>query len=507
MKSALIIGAGIGGIATANILAKAGYKVTIVEQLAHAGGRAGQHKAEGFVFDSGPSWYLMPEVFEQYFSLLGEDVHKHLELIRLNPAYKVFFQNHDQAVTIHADYSKDSKVFEGIEPGSSKALRAYLDNAEDTYKTALKHFLYTNFSSVKSIINREVLAASPKMLRRALLPIDKYVSRYFTDSRLKQIMEYPMVFLGTSPYQAPSIYSLMSHMDFKQGVYYPKGGMYTVIQALVAIGKKSGVQYQFNAPVKSIDVASGVATGITLQDGTKMSADIVISNADMNFTETKLLAKKYRSLVANYWDKKQPSPSAILMYLGVKGSLPQLQHHNLLFTEDWYQNFKSIFADKTMPEPASMYVCKPSQTDKTVAPKGHENVFVLVPIPATLEISQQDTNGYAEKYLKQLSMMTGIEDLLDRIVYKKVIGPHDFHEQFNAWNGTALGLSHVLNQSALFRPKNVSNNVSNLYYVGASTMPGIGLPMCLISAQLVYKRLTADTSSGPLHHIEKVHHA
>jgi phytoene desaturase len=501
MSNIIVIGAGIGGLATANVLAKAGHHVTIYEKQPTPGGRAGQLKIDGFTFDTGPSWYLMPEVFDQYFALLGENIDDHLQLTRLDPAYKVFFES-NEPVTIHADIDRDSQTFEAIEQGAGRQLRSYLQASKQTYQAAIENFLYTNFAAKRKLLSPKVIKLLPSLARTAFQPIDRYVGSYFSDARLKQIMEYPMVFLGTSPYEAPALYSLMSHMDFNQGVFYPQGGLYEVIKALVKIGEKLGVQYEYNMPITKISTNKGSVSGVVFEDGVTASADIVISNADLHFTETQLLDKKDQTYPESYWQQKQAGPSALLLYLGIRGSLPELEHHNLLFVDDWQQNFASIFKTKQWPKPASIYVCKPSQTDATVAPAGHENVFVLVPAPAELGTSQADLARLADGYIDQLATMTGVTDLAERIVVKRMVGADDFAHDFNSWQGTALGLSHKLSQSALFRPANQSKRVSSLYYVGGNTVPGIGLPMCLIGAELVYKRLTGDTSSSSLKTLE-----
>lgn len=491
MKRVTIIGAGIGGLATANLLAAKGYTVDVYEQHDIPGGRAGTKQIKGFTFDTGPSWYLMPEVFERYYSLLNETLSEHLELVRLDPAYKVFFET-AEPVEIHADIDRDTQTFESIEPGAGAQLGRYLAKSEQIYKLALKHFLYTTFEKPLQLVKPEVIRHAPTMLRSALEPIDRYVSRYFSDQRLKQIVEYPMVFLGTSPYEAPSLYSLMSHMDFTQGVFYPQRGIYSIIDSLISISKKHGVTIHTDTPVASIDITNGVASGITLGDGSHVAADIVISNADLHFTETALIDRQHQSYPASYWERKQPSPSAILLYLGVRGELPQLQHHNLLFTSDWKTNFGDIFEKNTWPTPASMYICNPSKTDPSVAPQDQENLFVLIPGPARTDNSPEEIERLADEYLDQIAVMIDQPDLRERLVVKELMSPHDFEQRLGTWRGSALGMSHVLTQSAFFRPKNKSKKVSNLYYVGGNVAPGIGLPMCLIGAELVSDTIEKD---------------
>lgn len=486
-KHVVIIGAGIGGLATAALLAKDGYTVEIYESAHQTGGRAGQDKVAGFTFDTGPSWYLMPRVFERTFKLLGTSVERELDLIKLSPAYKVFFERHSP-LTITGDQATDMATFESIEPGAGNALRRYITEGNEIYELSLRHFLYTNFTKLGSFLRKDILRHGPRMLRLALTPVHRHVQRYVHDQRLQQILEYPMVFLGSSPFSAPGIYSLMSALDFKEGVYYPRGGLYAIIESLTRLCKENGVTIHLNQPVASITAAQGVATGIKLGNGREIAADIVLSNADLHYTETTLLPAEARSYSDSYWKKRDTGISGLLLYLGIKGSLPEFEHHNLLFVEQWKENFEAIYTNRTIPKAASMYVSKTSASDNT-APDGHENVFVLVPLPTGITIDEAKLNELADNYLQQLEDATGVSNLRERIVYQRLFGPDDFSKQFNAFEGTALGLSHELGQSALFRTSNKSKKLSNLFYVGANTLPGVGLPMCLISAELAYERI------------------
>ncbi|MBL8160294.1 phytoene desaturase [Candidatus Saccharibacteria bacterium] len=503
VRSVAIIGAGIGGLATAALLAKAGFSVDIYEQGKTPGGRAGLLEANGFRFDTGPSWYLMPGVFEHFYELMGEDISHHLRLRKLSPAYTVFFE-HEQPVTITTDQARDEATFEAIEAGAGEALRRYVDQGEQTYRLALKHFLYSNFSTPRDVMNREVLRHGPAMARMAGTSIDRHVGGFVQDRRLRQILEYPMVFLGTSPFSAPAIYSLMSALDFREGVYYPEGGLYEIIRSITALAQKAGARLHYGKEATAITHTGNRAGGITFADGSQTAADIIISNADLHHTETRLLDRSAQSYPEKYWQNREAGPSALLLYLGIKGKLPQLSHHNLLFVDAWRQNFEAIYRDRTFPDPASIYLCKPSATDKTVAPKGHENVFVLVPLPPGRIPSDKEQHQLVTTYLRQIANMTGIPDLMERITYQSVFGPGDFSRVFHAWQSTALGPSHLLRQSAMFRTPNRSRKLSNLYYVGAGTTPGVGLPMCLIGAELIYKRLAGDHRGGPVDAIRQV---
>lgn len=489
----IIIGAGVGGMATANLLAKAGHAVTVLESRKQVGGRMGMLEVRGFRFDTGPSWYLMPEVYDRYYQLLETTAKKQLDLRRLKPAYQVFFEDRTKPLTIVGQESRDAKTFEAEESGAGTTLHNYLDNAEKIYTSAQQHFLYTTFDKPTQLLKPAVVKQGLAIGRQSVSSMHSLTKKYFKSPHLQQLLEYPAVFLGSSPFSAPALYSLMSYLDFRQGVYYPMGGMYTFIESLRRLGQQYGVQYKLGQGVHKIIVKDGQATGVKLGSGKVLEADIIISNADMHFTQTRLLPKAAQDYPATYWQKRQAGPSALLMYLGVEGSLPELQHHNLFFAKAWRQNFEAIFETKQIPKPASIYVCKPSALDPSVAPKGSENVFVLVPLPAGKKLSTTQTTKLGEYYLAQIAEQADITDLSSRIVYRKLFGPNDFANEYNAWQGTALGLSHELRQSAMFRPKTKSGKVSNLYYVGANVQPGIGVPMCLISAELVAAQITAGT--------------
>ncbi len=497
MKKVVIIGGGIGGLALANLLAKKGHDVHVYEKNSQLGGRAGERTHKGFTFDSGPSWYLMPKVFKDYFALFDVNVDKELAIKRLSPGYKVFFESHD-SVTIRGDIEKDSASFEKIEPGAGDALRRYVDEGDYIYQMALKHFLYTDFSRLHQLAKGEILKGSAKLLTLLATPIHSRVKKFVKSRPLQQILEYPMVFLGTSPFKAPAMYSLMSALDFKEGVYYPAGGMYSIIRLMVAVGKKHGVTYHTSSEVEKITHVNGQATGVVLKDGTKIAADIVVSNGDLHHTETKLLSPEAQSYPANFWKKKEAGISALLMYVGVKGSLPQLEHHNLYFVDAWKENFASIYDKKRIPESASIYVSRTSATDPTTAPKGHENLFFLVPLPTDVPLTAAKQATLADHFIGEFAKAIGEPELLDNIVVKELFGPADFKEKYFAWRGTALGMSHLLGQSALWRIPPKSKKLKNLFYVGGNTMPGIGLPMCLISAELAYKKITKNHRPGPL---------
>lgn len=495
-QTAIIVGSGFGGLGSAALLAKAGWSVTVLEKNEMVGGRASYFKAKGFTFDMGPSWYLMPDVFEHFFELLDEDVNKLLKLKKLGPSYRIFYKDIDQKVDIYSDLKKDLPTIEKIEPGAGEALKRYLDQAGYQYGVAKDRFMYKNYDSARDFLTREMATEGRKL--SVFSSMDKYVGKFFKTDQMQKIMQYPLVFLGSSPFNTPAIYNIMSHIDFNMGVYYPQGGIYKITEALAGVAKKHGAKLKVNTAVKKIIVKDGRAVGVKLENGKELFADIVISNADIYHTEQKLLEEQYRTKSKKYWEKRTLAPSALIMYLGVKGKVPTLTHHNLLFSKDWKQNFSEIFDNPMWPTDPSLYVCAPSKTDKTVAPDGHENLFVLVPIASGLKYTEKQLEKYADQVLQTMEQEMKIPDLRSRIVYKRLFSVKDFDTRYNSYQGTALGLAHTLRQTAIFRPNNISKKVKKLYYVGAGTNPGIGMPITLISAELMYKRLINDKSAGPL---------
>lgn len=486
MKKAVIIGSGFGGLGIACLLGKNGWDVTVIEKNEQVGGRAGQLKAKGFTFDSGPSWLLMIDVFERFFEEVGEKLQDHIELVKLSPSYRVFYKGLGLHTDVWSATRKNTQAFEAIEPGAGEQLEKYLQKSKYIYKVAWEQFLYKNYGSIRDFFTPRMLREGKKL--NVLSNMHAETGKYFKDPRLQQIMEFPAVFLGTNPYKIPALYSFMNHVLFSQGVFYPKGGIYELTGALKNIARKNGCEIILNTPVEKIITRDKRAIGV-VAGGKDYDADMVVSNADPHYTETQLLEPSERDHTEKYWQSRVLAPSALLMYLGVKGKYSPLQHHNLLFSQSWKQNFAQIFGGRQFPGDPSLYICVPSKTDPTVAPKGHENLFVLIPVVAGLDYTTQQLENFADKILETMETEMNLPGLRKKIVYKKLFCIKDFESRFNSIQGTGLGLAHTLRQSAYFRPKNISKKVKNLYYVGANTHPGIGLPPTLISAQLAYKRI------------------
>lgn len=488
-KKIIIVGAGFGGLSAGALLAQQGHDVTIVEKNEQVGGRASVWQKDGFVFDMGPSWYLMPEVFERFFNLCGKKASDYYTLKRLPTSYRIFFAP-DDYIDITDNLDETKALFEKLEPGSSKKFDEYLAQAAYQYKVSIEEFLYKEYTSIFDFFSKRMLIEGSRL--HVFENMEKYVSRYFTNEKLRRILQYHMVFLGGTPKNTPAIYSLLSHVDFNLGVWYPDGGIGKVAEGLAAVAREQGCAIMCDNEVLKINSSNGKVTSITTKQG-DMTCDLVVVNADYQWAETKLLSDQDRTYSERYWNKRTIAPSGFVIYLGVNKKLKNLQHHSLYFGRDWMQHFDAIFKAPDWPTDPSYYICTPSKTDPTTAPEGKENIFILVPVASGLDDSS-DTfrEGYARKIIRHLESVIG-ETFESDIIVKRIFSHRDFSERYHAFKGTALGLSHTLMQTALFRPQHKSKKVEGLYYTGQYTHPGIGMPMTLISSEIVSNVIKEDT--------------
>jgi phytoene desaturase len=483
----VVVGAGFGGLAAAALMARSGWEVTVLEKNSQTGGRARIWESRGYRFDMGPSWYLMPEVFESFFRLFGREREQFYSLVKLDPSYRIFF-GPQQVVDIREDVEQVIRMFEGFEPGGGRKLRRYLELAEYKYDVAVREFLYRSYSSVLDFLNRRMIVDGLRL--NVFGSLDRMVSRLFHDRRARQILEYAMVFLGTSPRDAPGLYSIMSHMDLSQGVSYPMGGLAAVAGAIHRLAESQGARILCDQNVGRIEVRDGRA-GAVITDQGEFAADAVLVNADYAHAETELLEERYQSLRRRYWERRVVAPAMFILYLGLDRKLANLLHHNLYFAPDWDRHFDTIFRRPSWPSEPCFYVSCTSKTDPTMAPEGKENVFVLVPVAPDLEDTDEVRQRYAEQVLRHLEAVTG-EEIRAHIEVQRIYSHRDFRADYNAYRGTALGLSHTLGQTAVFRPPYASRKVGNLFYAGQYTHPGIGVPMVLIAAQVVSGLLSGE---------------
>jgi len=486
-NSAVIIGGGVGGLACACYLAKEGIKVTLVEKNEQIGGRASVLERDGFRFDMGPSWYLMPDVFERFFKFFDREPKDYYELIQLDPHYRIFFKDGEK-IDIFSDIEKNKNTFEKIEAGSGESLVKYLDKSKITYEIGMQKFVYKDRPKLIDYFSWDVLRNAHKV--KLFGSMQNHVAKYFSNSKLQQIMQYTLVFLGGSPKNTPALYNLMGHVDFNLGVYYPKGGMGNVISAMVELGEELGVEYKLNFEVDSIEGERG---SFVLKSvfGEEIKSDVVVSNADYRHTEMELLPKKMMQYDSKYWKSRVYAPSAFLIYLGVKGGIEPLIHHNLVIPVDWDDHFEKIFTDPAWPDDPAYCICAPSDTDNSVAPSGCSNMFILVPIAAGLEDSEEVRKEYRNKILEDILENTGVE-IEDRIIVEEHFSVKDFLNKYNSSKGSALGIAHTLNQTGPLRPNHRSKKLDGMYYTGGYTRPGIGVPMCLISGEHTAKVVIED---------------
>jgi len=483
-RKALIIGAGFAGLSSALLLLRDGWDVTVLDNNEGPGGRARLWSEKGYHFDMGPSWYLMPEVFDRFFASIGVPSAEVLELTKLSTHYKVYFEG-ESAVTITEDLEATKKLFDTFEPNGGKRLDAYMKGAELKYDIAVGSFLYKEYKSVFDFFNARVLTEGLQM--GIFQSLDKFVSKYFTDRRAKQILEYAMVFLGTSPHEAPSMYSLMSHVDLKLGVWFPKGGMNGVAVAMAELVKQRGGVLHFNHDVKRLQVENGQVTKVVTEKDT-FEADVVVNTGDYAHGETQLLEPRWQTYRQPYWNQRVVAPSMFIVYLGVKKRLPGLEHHNLYFSADWNKHFDTIFKTPSWPENPCFYLSAITRTDSSMAPEGCENLFLLVPAAPGLSDPEEFRQKYLSTVISHVEKTTG-QSFRDEIDVCRVFSQQDFARDYHAFKGTALGLSHTLFQTAIFRPRLQSKKVKNLYYTGQYTHPGVGVPMTLIASDVLATKL------------------
>ncbi len=479
-KKAIIIGAGFSGLSNACFLAKHGWQVTVLEKHNMPGGRARSFSEQGFTFDMGPSWYWMPDIFERFFNQFNKKVSDYYQLQRLDPSYKVHWST--EAYHIPANYQSLQNLFESIEVGSAKQLDLFLKEALYKYEVGINKLVHKPGLSATEFIDWDVIKGVFKL--DVFSNMKKHVAKYFKDERLQQLMEFPVLFLGAMASNIPALYSLMNYADIQLGTWFPKGGMYKIVEGMHQLATSLGVKFEFNCNVTSIDVVNKKATAV-IANNIKFEADVVIAAADYHFVEQQLLQPEWRSYKDTYWEKRLMAPSCLLYYVGLNKRLNNPIHHQLFFDADFQQHAEEIYKTKQWPGNPLFYVSTTTATDSSGAPAGCENLFFLIPIAAGIE---GEDEVIQEKYfnlvVKRFEEKTN-ETIQKNIVFKRNFGVRDFVSEYNAFKGNAYGLANTLLQTAILKPRCKSKKVKNLFYVGQLTVPGPGVPPSLISGEIV----------------------
>ncbi len=490
MPKVLIIGAGIGGIATAARLARRGYRVAILEKNEQPGGRCGQMNVHGYRFDTGATLFLMPDLYAETFTALGERMEDHLDLRRLDPTYHLFFQDNSQ-LQLRPDLYGMLHQLEAIEPGSFEHMLHYLAEGRRMYELAMPGVIGRDFHNFSEFIHPRMLLLFLRL--KALTRHTNFISRYFKSPKLQMAFTFQDMYMGLSPYDAPAVYSLMQYTELSDGLYYPMGGLYHVAERLTALAEKLGVEFRYNVPVERILIENGRAVGLSLANGETIPADIVVANADLGYVYRHLLPDDG---TADRLDRREYGCSTVMYYWGLDKQYSQLGAHNLFLCGDYCQSFRDIFSTASMPEEPNFYVHAPVRIDSSAAPAGHDTLYVAVPVGHINEKNPQDWKAIqtqARAFVFKRLAQIGMADLETHIKFEASFVPTDWKKRYNLTRGSAHGLSHRLTQMSYFRPHKRHARYHNLYFVGASTHPGTGVPTVLVSARLAAQRILEET--------------
>lgn len=485
MAKIAVIGSGFSGLSAAAYLSAADHDVEVFEKNETPGGRARQLKTDnGYLFDMGPSWYWMPEVFENFFNDFGFSASDFYDLKLLDPSFEIIFDK-GKSMPIPSHYLELCALFESIEPGSELQLERFMEEAQYKYETGMGCLTEMPGISLSEFADFKLMKGALRL--QIFSSFSKHVRKYFSNPKLIALMEFPVLFLGAMPQDTPALYSLMNYAALKLGTWYPIGGFGKVIDAMKKIGESNGVVFHFNSPVEQISIEGNYADGLIVQ-GQKIFFDAIVASADYHHVESKLLPASYRNYNETYWKKKTFAPSCLIFYLGISKKIKRLEHHTLFFEEDLLQHSIEIYKNPQWPSRPLFYTCCPSKTDDTVAPEGHENLFLLMPIAPGLD----DIESLREKYFKimieRLEKHAGqqIEAYID---YKKSYCVNDFIADYNSYKGNAYGLANTLMQTAILKPKIRNKKIKNLFYAGQLTVPGPGVPPSLISGKIAAQQL------------------
>jgi len=475
-KKISIIGSGFSSLSASCYLAKAGYEVTVIEKNSALGGRARQRKRDGFVFDMGPSFYWMPDVFEKFFNDFDTNTKAYYHLAKLDPAYQVYFDKGD-SISIGGSYEKIKETFEEVDPGSSKGLDRFMNNASDNYGLAIDQLVYQPGQHVFEIVSWKTIKKSFQFIQT----IKQLVAKHIKHPKLKQILEFPVLFLGAKPETTPSFYNFMNHADLKLGTWYPDGGMVKVVDAMVALAKQLGVKFITDTAIEEIVTVKDTVVGVKIKTGV-LPSDYVLSGADYHHTE-QLLPASLRQYSSSYWEKKTFAPSALLFFIGFNKKIKNIAHHTLFFDTDFTLHAAEIYDTKQWPENPLFYASFPSVTDAHAAPKGKESAVLLIPLAVGLTDSEATRAYYFDQLIKRMEDLTN-QSLREDVLFYESYAIDDFKADYNAYKGNAYGLANTLLQTHILRPNIKSKKVKNLFFCGQLTVPGPGVPPAIISGKI-----------------------
>lgn len=484
-KKVVVIGAGFSGLSAACHLAAEGFDVTVLEKNTVPGGRARYFTEAGFVFDMGPSWYWMPDVFDQFFERFGKKTADYYNLVRLDPSYTVHFGPGDN-MELPAGMPELEALFEQYEPGSSGNLHKFLAEAAYKYQVGMNEFVQKPSHSIWEFADWRILTSLVRL--QMFTSMSRHVRQLFRNEKLIKLLEFPVLFLGATPQKTPALYSLMNYADMALGTWYPMGGMYKIVEGMLALAQELGVRVELGKEVRQIRVQNGRAHSVQTTDDLEYPADVVVGAADYQHIETRLLGAGERNYSDQYWATRTMAPSCLLFYIGLNKRLTGLRHHNLFFDEDFGRHAQEIYESPQWPEKPLFYVCAPSVTDPSVAPEGHENLFILIPVAPGLEDTPAIREHYYQLVMQRLERLTG-QSILSAVCYKRSYAHADFVTDYHAFKGNAYGLANTLLQTAFLKPKLRNKHVSNLFYTGQLTVPGPGVPPSLISGQVVAREV------------------
>lgn len=482
----VVIGAGFSGLSCSCHLAQMGYQVTLLEKNDQPGGRARSYQEKGFTWDMGPSWYWMPDVFDKFFNSFNKETSEYYQLDRLNPSYRIKFKN--DTIDIPASMSELEALFEEIEPGSSKKLQSFLKQAKYKYDVGVKKLVYKPSRSLLEFIDLKLLLGLLKM--DVFTSIAKHVRKHFKDERLIQLMEFPILFLGATAENTPALYSLMNYADLSLGTWYPKGGMNAVVKGMVKLAEELGVEIKLEEEVTNFSFEGNKIVSVNTSEET-YECDMVVAGADYHHIDQHLLPPSFQNYSKQYWDSRVLAPSSLLFYIGVDKELPNLEHHTLFFDEDFKQHASEIYDQPQWPSKPLLYVSATSKTDHSVAPKGKENLVVLIPVAPDIDDTEEIREQYFQLIMDKLEKFTG-ESIRDHILVKKSYAHKDFIEDYHSFKGNAYGLANTLRQTAILKPSLKNKRLKNLYYTGQLTVPGPGVPPSLISGEVIAKEIEKD---------------